>query len=135
MANVSCILRQRGVQLIFAYSWARPTILVTGKGRGECFISSVSSLSSMYLFLPCPFLLSLISLFSLSLEDDKNTHPPVVYSTNRSKAVVPVLVLLFVALWFILGGDLFYVLPCVILFLCCCLFFSVLFALRLPRLG
>ena len=56
---------------------------------------------------------------------------PVVYSTDRSKAVVPVLVLLFVALWFILEGDLFYVLPYVILFLC----FSVLLALRLPRLG
>ena len=27
--------------------------------------------------------------------------------TDRSKAVVPVLVLLFVALWFILRGDLF----------------------------
>ena len=53
------------------------------------------------------------------------------YSTDRSKAVVPVLVLLFVALWFILRGDLFYVLPCVILFLC----FSVLLTLRLPRLG
>ena len=37
-----------------------------------------------------------------------------VYSTDCSKAVVPVLVLLFVALWFILRGDLFYVLPCVI---------------------
>ena len=35
---------------------------------------------------------------------------PMVYSTDRSKAVVPVLVLLFVALWFILRGDLFYVL-------------------------
>ena len=33
-----------------------------------------------------------------------------IYSTDRSKAVVPVLVLLFVALWFILRGDLFYVL-------------------------
>ena len=32
--------------------------------------------------------------------------------------MVPELVLLFVALWFILWGDLFYVLPCVILFLC-----------------
>ena len=53
-----------------------------------------------------------------------------VYSTD-SKAVVPVLVLLFVALWFILRGDLFYVLTWVILFLC----FSVLLALRLPRLG
>ena len=45
-----------------------------------------------------------------------------VYSTGRSKAVVPVLVLLFVALWFILRGDLFYVLHCVL-------------ALRLHRLG
>ena len=35
---------------------------------------------------------------------------------------VLVLVLLFVALWFILRGDLFYVFPCVILLLC----FSVL---------
>ena len=58
-------------------------------------------------------------------------HPPVVYSTDRSKAVVPVLILLFFTLWFILRGDLFYVLPCVILFLC----FSVLLALRLPRLA
>ena len=44
--------------------------------------------------------------------------PPVVCPTDRSKAVVPVLVLLFVALWFILRGDLLYVFPCVILFLC-----------------
>ena len=44
--------------------------------------------------------------------------PPVVYSTDRTKAVAPVLVLLFVALWFILRGDLFCVLPSVILFLC-----------------
>ena len=58
-------------------------------------------------------------------------NPQVVYSAGRSGAVVPVLVLLFVALRFILRGDLFYVLPCVILFLC----FSVLLALRLPRLG
>ena len=57
--------------------------------------------------------------------------PPVVCSTDRSKAVVPVLVLLFVALWFILRGDLLYVFPCVILFLC----FSVLLVFRLLRLG
>ena len=49
-------------------------------------------------------------------------NPPVVYFTDRSKAVVPVLVLLFVALWFILRGDMFKVLPGVIFFLC----FSVL---------
>ena len=35
------------------------------------------------------------------------------------------------SLFFIIQSDLFYVLPCVILFLC----FSVLLALRLPRLG
>ena len=33
-------------------------------------------------------------------------NPTVVCSTDCSKAVVPVLVLLFVALWFILRGDL-----------------------------
>ena len=35
------------------------------------------------------------------------TTSPVVYSTDPSKAVVPVFVLLFVALWFILRGNLF----------------------------
>ena len=54
-----------------------------------------------------------------------------VCSTDCSKAVVSVLVLLFVALWFNLRGDLLYVFPCVILFLC----FSVLLVLRLPGLG
>ena len=54
--------------------------------------------------------------------------PPVVYSTDRSKAVVPVLVLLFVAFWFILWGG----------FLCLALcnfvlVFSVLLALQLLR--
>ena len=58
-------------------------------------------------------------------------NPTVGYSTDRSKAMVPVVVLLFVALWFILRGDLLYVLPCVILFLC----FSVLLVLQLPGLG
>ena len=38
-------------------------------------------------------------------------NPTVVYSTDRSKAMVPMLVFLFVALWFILRGYLFYVLP------------------------
>ena len=58
-------------------------------------------------------------------------YKPVDYSTDRSKAVVPVLVLLFVALWFILRGYLFYVLPCVILFLC---FFSP-FSTAITSLG
>ena len=58
-------------------------------------------------------------------------NPAVVCSIDRYKAVVPVLALLLVDLWFILRGDLLYVFPCGILFLC----FSVLLVLRLPRLG
>ena len=57
-------------------------------------------------------------------------NPPVVCSTDRSKAVVPVLILVFVGLWFVLRGDLLCVFPCVILFLC----FSVLLVLQLPRM-
>ena len=37
---MSCILRHRGVQLILAYSWARPAILVADKGRGGMFLLS-----------------------------------------------------------------------------------------------
>ena len=58
----------RGVQLILSYSWARPAILVAGKGRG-----------GMFLFLhfhSCPSLLSFFHLlyyvfylFSLSMGD------------------------------------------------------------------
>ena len=59
-------------------------------------------------------------------------NPPVVCSTDRSKAVVPVLVLLFVALWFILRGDLLYVFPCVILFVC---FLVLLVFIAITSLG
>ena len=37
-AKVLCILHHRGVQLILAYSWARPAILVVGKDRGGLFL-------------------------------------------------------------------------------------------------
>ena len=53
-----------------------------------------------------------------------------VYSTYRSKAVAPVLVLLFVALWFILRGDLLSLALCFFV-----LVFPVLLASRLPRFG
>ena len=86
-AKVLCILHHWGVQLISAYSWARPAILVVGKGRGgNVFISSVSSLSFLFLFLPCPSLssplLSLLSLFSLSLGDDTKWPSRVDVSLN-----------------------------------------------------
>ena len=48
--------------------------------------------------------------------------PPAVCSTDRSKAVVPVLVLPFVALWFILRGDLLYVFR---VSFCSCVFQSI----------
>ena len=37
-AKVSCILCHRGIQLILAYSWERPAILVAGKGREVMFL-------------------------------------------------------------------------------------------------
>ena len=49
------------------------------------------------------FVLRVTSGPRVKLAGRKSTfNPPVVYSTDRFKAVVPVLVLLFVALWFIL---------------------------------
>ena len=55
---MSCILRHWGVQLILAYSKARPAILLAGKGRGECFY-----FFCFFTFIP----VSLSSLSSLSL--------------------------------------------------------------------
>ena len=66
-AKVSCILCHRGVQLKLAYSWARPPILVAGKGRGGMFLfllfhnfyscSSVFPVPLFHLlyYLFCPF--------------------------------------------------------------------------------
>ena len=56
--KVSCILRHRGVQLILAYSWAKPAILLAGKGRGAMFLF----LLFLY-FIPVP--ISYLSLFHL----------------------------------------------------------------------
>ena len=71
-------------------------------------------------FIFCNSVLRVASGPSVKLADRKSalnpspppqhTHPrthTVVYSTDRFKAVVPVLVLFFVAMWFILRGDLF----------------------------
>ena len=75
MVKVSCITspgRPTNIDL----QLGKACILVAGKG-GEIFISSVSSLSFLFLFLPCPSLtstllhVSLVPHFSLSLGDDK----------------------------------------------------------------
>ena len=80
----------------------------------------------------CASVLRVVSGHRVKLASFKSAlNPTVVYSTDRSKAVVPVLVLLLGALWLILRGDLLYVLPCVLLFLC---FFSP-FSIAITSLG
>ena len=46
------------------------------------------------------------------VDSNISLHTPVCYATDRSKAVVPVLFLFCVALWFILRGASCLVLPC-----------------------
>ena len=67
-AKVSCILCHLGVQLILAYSWARPAILVAGKGREViyffCFFTySCSSFFPVPLFHLVCYLFCLFSPF------------------------------------------------------------------------
>ena len=72
-AKVSCILRHQGVQLIFAYSWARPVNLAEGYGRGGMFYFFCFFTFVYFPFSPVPLfhlLYCLLSLFSLSLGDD-----------------------------------------------------------------
>ena len=67
------ILHHRGVQLILAYSWARPAILVAGKGRRGMFLFLLFLHFHSFFFSPVPLfhlLCYLFYLFSLSLGDD-----------------------------------------------------------------
>ena len=85
-AKVLCILPHWGVQLILAYSWARPAILVVGKGRGGMFLFLLFlHFHSCSSFFPVPLfhlLYSLLSLFSLSLGDDTKWPSRVDVSLN-----------------------------------------------------
>ena len=86
VAKVSCILCHRGIQLILAYSWARPAILLTGKGIGGMFLFCFFT-SFLFLFCPCSSLsspLSLLSLFCLSLGDDTKWPTRVDVSLNTN---------------------------------------------------
>ena len=64
--KVSCILHHRGVQIIFAYSWAKPAILAEGKGRRGMFLFLLFfSLSFIFLSpLPLSFISSTVSYLS-----------------------------------------------------------------------
>ena len=65
---MSYILRHRGVQLILAYSWAKPAILAHVRAEGECFYFC------FFTFIPVPlsslFLSFISSTISLPLGDD-----------------------------------------------------------------
>ena len=65
-AKVLCILHHWGVKLILAYSWARPAILVVGKGRGGMFLFLLFlHFHSCSSFFPVPLFHLLYSLFYL----------------------------------------------------------------------
>ena len=85
-AKVLCILHHWGVQLILAYGWASPAILVVGKGRGGMFLFLLFlHFHSCSSFFPVPLfhlLYSLLSLFSLSLGDDTKWPSRVDVSLN-----------------------------------------------------
>ena len=79
------------VQLILAYSWARPANLVAGKGRWERFLFLLFLHFHSFSFLPCPSLsspLSLLSLFSLSLGDNTKWPKKVDVSLNPNSIKV-----------------------------------------------
>ena len=102
------------------------------------FMFSLDALTELGAFMRTEFLcISVLRVASgprVKLASCKSAlTPPVVYSADRSKAVVPVLVLFFVALWFILRGAFYFFMSYLVSF--CSLCFSVLLALRLPRLG
>ena len=58
-AKVSCFLCHQGVQLMLAYSTARPAILVAGKCRGEYFY-----FFCFFTFIPVPLSSLSLSIFS-----------------------------------------------------------------------
>ena len=65
-AKVLCSLHHWGVQLILAYIWARPAILVVGKGRGGMFLFLLFlHFHSCSSFFPVPLFHLLYSLFYL----------------------------------------------------------------------
>ena len=78
-AKVSCILCYQGIQLILAYSWARPATLAAGGGRGGMFLlflflhfHSFSSFSPVPLFHSST--ISSISFLPFSRRRHKMTH-------------------------------------------------------------
>ena len=75
-AKVLYILHHRGVQLILAYSWARPAILVAGKGRVGMFLFLHFHSCSSFFPVPLFYLFScLFYLFSPFLWETTQNDP------------------------------------------------------------
>ena len=76
VAKVSGVLCHWGVQLILASSWARPAILVGGKGRGGMFLFLLFlHFHSHSSFFPVPFPRLLFYLFSPFLWETTQNDP------------------------------------------------------------
>ena len=75
-----------GCPIDIGLSWARPANLAASKGRGEIFLFLQFLNTFIFLFHPCPclspLLLSLLSLFSLSLGNDTKWPTRVDFSLN-----------------------------------------------------
>ena len=76
VAKVSCILHHWGIQLILAYTWARPAILIAGKGRWGMilFLLFLHFHSCSLSFLSLSFISSTISFLPFSERRHKMTH-------------------------------------------------------------
>ena len=73
--KMACILCHQGIQLILAYSWARPAILVEGKGRRGMFLFLLFlhfHYYSSFFFVP---LFNLFYLFSPFLWETTQNDP------------------------------------------------------------
>ena len=78
VVKVLCILRRQGFQLILAYSWARPAILIECKNRGGMFLFLLclhfQSCSSFFLVPLFHLLFYSISFLPFSGRHHKMTH-------------------------------------------------------------
>ena len=77
---MSCISRHRGVQLMLAYSWARPAILVTGEDIG--YRVNVFIFFSFFTFTPVP--LSSLSLSFISSTISSVSFLPFFWETTQN---------------------------------------------------
>ena len=110
-AKALCILCHRVVQLILAYSWARPGILVADKDSVGMFLfllflhfhscSSFFPVSLIYSSL----LLSLLSLFSLSLGDDPKRSTRVDVSLNPDTIIIIIIITIIIIIIIIIYFD------------------------------